>query len=40
MHVRSGDGIEAWVNLKAEEDMAKFEVDEDLLAFVLPKDGW
>ena len=29
----SGDGIEAWVNLK-EADMAKFEGDEELLAFV------
>lgn len=27
-----GDGIEAWVNLK-EEDMAKFEADNELLAF-------
>ncbi|XP_024933878.3 stemmadenine O-acetyltransferase [Ziziphus jujuba] len=30
-----GDGIEAWINLK-EEDMAKFEVDEELLEFVSP----
>ncbi|KAF3962587.1 hypothetical protein CMV_012918 [Castanea mollissima] len=29
---KSGDGIEAWVNLK-EEDMAKFESDPELLAY-------
>jgi shikimate O-hydroxycinnamoyltransferase len=29
----SGNGIEAWVNLK-EEDMVKFERDEELLAYV------
>ncbi|KAK7851443.1 vinorine synthase [Quercus suber] len=29
---KSGDGIEAWVNLK-EEDMAKFESDTELLAY-------
>ncbi|KAL4628932.1 hypothetical protein ACB092_05G273100 [Castanea dentata] len=29
---KSGDGIEAWVNLK-EEDMAKFESDSELLAY-------
>ncbi|KAK4371870.1 hypothetical protein RND71_007254 [Anisodus tanguticus] len=32
MDTKSGDGIEAWVNLKA-EDMAKFEADNKLLAF-------
>lgn len=35
MDTHSGDGIEAWVNLKA-EDMAKFVVDQELLAFVSP----
>ena len=29
---KSGDGIEAWINLK-EEDMAKFESDTELLAY-------
>ncbi|KAI8528053.1 hypothetical protein RHMOL_Rhmol12G0121200 [Rhododendron molle] len=38
MDTHSGDGIEAWVNLKA-EDMAKFEADEELLAFVSPTKG-
>ncbi|KAL6983429.1 shikimate O-hydroxycinnamoyltransferase [Sarracenia purpurea var. burkii] len=33
METQSGDGIEAWVNLK-DEDMAKFQVDKELLAFV------
>ena len=33
---KSGDGIEVWINLKA-EDMAKFETDNELLAFVSPK---
>ncbi|XP_059657762.1 stemmadenine O-acetyltransferase-like [Cornus florida] len=33
MDTRLGDGIEAWVNLK-EEDMAKFEADEELLTMV------
>ncbi|CAK9137371.1 unnamed protein product [Ilex paraguariensis] len=33
LDTRSGDGIEAWVNLKG-EDMAKFEVDKELLSFV------
>lgn len=32
---KSGNGIEAWINLK-EEDMAKFECDEELLAHVSP----
>ncbi|KAH7857798.1 hypothetical protein Vadar_016579 [Vaccinium darrowii] len=35
MDTQSSDGIEAWVNLTA-EDMAKFEVDKELLAFVSP----
>ncbi|XP_030542088.1 stemmadenine O-acetyltransferase-like [Rhodamnia argentea] len=35
MDTKSGDGIEAWVNLK-EDDMAKFEQDEELLALVSP----
>ncbi|XP_059446884.1 stemmadenine O-acetyltransferase-like [Corylus avellana] len=30
---KSGNGIEAWINLD-KEDMAKFEVDEELLAYV------
>ncbi|XP_022775854.1 vinorine synthase-like [Durio zibethinus] len=34
----SGDGIEAWVNLK-EEDMAKFDCDEELLAYIAPKNN-
>ncbi|KAH7857480.1 hypothetical protein Vadar_013177 [Vaccinium darrowii] len=38
MDTRSGDGIEAWVNLTA-EDMAKFEVDDELLGFVSPTKG-
>ncbi|KAL6983825.1 shikimate O-hydroxycinnamoyltransferase [Sarracenia purpurea var. burkii] len=38
MDAQSGDGIEAWVNLK-EEDMAKFEVDEEFLAFASPTKG-
>ncbi|KAL0005475.1 hypothetical protein SO802_013036 [Lithocarpus litseifolius] len=29
---KSGDGIEAWVNLK-EEDTAKFESDKELIAY-------
>ena len=29
------DGIEAWISLK-EEDMAKFEADEELLTYVSP----
>ncbi|KAA8529713.1 hypothetical protein F0562_034187 [Nyssa sinensis] len=33
-----GDEIEAWVNLKG-EDMAKFEVDKELVAFVSPTPG-
>ncbi|KAJ4710926.1 Vinorine synthase-like [Melia azedarach] len=33
MDTVSGDGIEAWINLR-DEDMAKFEIDEELLAFV------
>ncbi|KAE8023617.1 hypothetical protein FH972_009292 [Carpinus fangiana] len=32
---KTGNGIEAWINLK-EEDMAKFECDEELLAHVSP----
>ncbi|KAH7858307.1 hypothetical protein Vadar_022204 [Vaccinium darrowii] len=32
--VKSGDGIEASVTLKV-EDLAKFEVDDDFLAFVV-----
>ncbi|XP_030449746.1 stemmadenine O-acetyltransferase-like [Syzygium oleosum] len=35
MDTKTGDGIEAWVNLK-EEDMAKFEQDKELLAIVSP----
>lgn len=35
LDTKSGDGIEAWVNLK-EEDMAKFEKDRELLARVSP----
>lgn len=35
MDTKTGDGIEAWVNLK-EEDMAKFEQDNELLAIVSP----
>lgn len=30
-----GDGVEAWINLK-EEDMEKFEADEELLKYVSP----
>ena len=33
MDTKSGDGIEAWVNLK-EDDMATFEKNPELLAFV------
>ncbi|KAG5628752.1 hypothetical protein H5410_000469 [Solanum commersonii] len=32
MDTKLGDGVEAWVNLEA-DDMAKFEVDKKLLAF-------
>jgi shikimate O-hydroxycinnamoyltransferase len=32
---KSGDGIEAWINLK-EEEMGKLENDEELLAYVSP----
>ncbi|XP_052188823.1 stemmadenine O-acetyltransferase-like [Diospyros lotus] len=35
MSTKSGDGIEAWVNLE-EHDMAKFERDEELLFFASP----
>ncbi|KAG6713754.1 hypothetical protein I3842_05G169500 [Carya illinoinensis] len=35
LDTKSGNGIEAWINLK-EEDMAKFECDEELLALVSP----
>ncbi|KAL5997339.1 hypothetical protein ACLOJK_008269 [Asimina triloba] len=35
METRSGDGIEAWVSMDAEE-MAAFEQDEDLLSFISP----
>ncbi|KAL5997342.1 hypothetical protein ACLOJK_008272 [Asimina triloba] len=35
METRSGDGIEAWVSMDAEE-MAAFEQDEDLLSFIFP----
>ncbi|KAH7835350.1 hypothetical protein Vadar_025357 [Vaccinium darrowii] len=35
MDTRTGDGIEAWVNLKR-EDMAKFEMDEEFLESVSP----
>ncbi|CAN6721774.1 unnamed protein product [Malus baccata var. baccata] len=31
----SGDGVEAWINLK-EEDMEKFEADEEVLKYVSP----
>jgi shikimate O-hydroxycinnamoyltransferase len=30
---KSGSGVEVWINLD-EEDMAKFEVDKELLAHV------
>ncbi|XP_059637458.1 stemmadenine O-acetyltransferase-like [Cornus florida] len=33
MDTREGDGIEAWINLE-EKDMAKFEVNKELLAYV------
>ncbi|XP_050207906.1 stemmadenine O-acetyltransferase-like [Mercurialis annua] len=33
LDTRKGGGVEAWVNLK-EEDMAKFEIDKDLLEHV------
>ncbi|PON91445.1 Transferase [Trema orientale] len=33
---KSGDGIEAWVNLLS-EDMAKFEADPEIRAYVSPK---
>jgi shikimate O-hydroxycinnamoyltransferase len=36
LDTKSGDGIEVWINLE-EEDMAKFEVDKELLAYVSPK---
>ncbi|PKI32525.1 hypothetical protein CRG98_047069 [Punica granatum] len=35
LDTKSGDGIEAWANLKA-EDMAKFENDKELLAYASP----
>ena len=35
MDTKSGDGIEAYINLE-EDDMAKFESDHELLAFVSP----
>ncbi|KAG2707966.1 hypothetical protein I3760_05G170100 [Carya illinoinensis] len=35
LDTKSGNGIEAWINLK-EEDMAKLECDEELLALVSP----
>ncbi|KAK4763661.1 hypothetical protein SAY87_013099 [Trapa incisa] len=33
LDTKAGDGIEAWVNLRS-EDMAKFEKDRELLAYV------
>ncbi|KAA8529717.1 hypothetical protein F0562_034183 [Nyssa sinensis] len=39
MDTRSGDGIEAWINLD-EEDMAKFEADKELLACVSQTCGY
>jgi len=33
LDTKSGNGIEAWINLD-EEDMAKFEIDKELLAYV------
>ncbi|KAA8529714.1 hypothetical protein F0562_034186 [Nyssa sinensis] len=39
MDTRSGDGIEAWINLH-EEDMAKFEADKELLACVSQACGY
>lgn len=33
LDTKTGDGIEAWCNLK-EDDMARFENDEELLAYV------
>ena len=33
LDTKSGKGIEAWINLD-EEDMAKFEIDKELLAYV------
>ncbi|KAA8529712.1 hypothetical protein F0562_034188 [Nyssa sinensis] len=38
MDTPMGDEIEAWVNLMG-EDMAKFEVDKELVAFVSPTPG-
>jgi shikimate O-hydroxycinnamoyltransferase len=35
MDTASGDGIEALVHLK-EEDMAKFQEDEELLQYIVP----
>ena len=36
LDTKSRNGIEVWINLE-EEDMAKFEVDKELLAYVSPK---
>ena len=36
LDTKSGNGIEVWINLEV-EDMAKFEVDKELLAYVSPK---
>lgn len=35
LDTKEGDGIEAWVNLK-EEDMVKFQKDNQLLSYVSP----
>lgn len=33
LDTKSGNGIEAWINLE-EEEMAKFEVDRELLLYI------
>ncbi|KAK2637984.1 hypothetical protein Ddye_025779 [Dipteronia dyeriana] len=35
LDTKNGDGIEAWINMRA-EDMAKFESDKELLAYASP----